>query len=273
MRSLYMKKIKKLWQVVVSFGILIIIWQLVATFGNFNSALFPAPSKVLSAFVELLTSGLKGSTSDATLISHLGASLYRFVIGYISSVVVAVLLGLILGWFNKVYAYIDPVVQLLRPIAPVAWAPFIVLWFGIGDIPAITIIFIAGFFPVLLSTISAVRGIDPIYLKVAKNFGLSQFSTLTKIVFPAIFPQIASSLHLALSTSWIFLVSGEMVGSQSGLGFLIMDTKNCIRSDALLATMITIGLVGLILDRLIGLAEKGISKKWGFGVTKYINKD
>lgn len=268
-----MKKIKKLWQIVVSFGVLILIWQLVSTFGGFNPVLFPSPSKVISAFQELFTTGLKGSTSDATLISHLGASLYRFAIGYISSVIVAVFLGLIFGWFNKIYAYIDPVVQLLRPIAPVAWAPFIVLWFGIGDIPAIAIIFIAGFFPVLLSTITAVRNIDPIYLKVAKNFGLSQIGILTKIVFPAVFPQIASSLHLALSTSWIFLVSGEMVGSQSGLGFLIMDTKNCIRADALLATMITIGAVGLLLDRLIGLAESLVAKKWGFGVVKYINKD
>jgi len=273
MRSLSMQKIKKLWHIVVSFGVLIIIWQLVATFGGFNSVLFPTPIKVATAFQELFTSGLKGSTSDATLISHLVASLYRFAIGYFSSVIVAVFLGLIFGWFNKVYAYIDPIVQLLRPIAPIAWSPFVVLWFGIGDIPAIAIIFIAGFFPVLLSTITAVRNIDPIYLKVARNFGLSQFATLTKIVFPAIFPQIASSLHLALSTSWIFLVSGEMVGSQSGLGFLIMDTKNCIRSDALLATMITIGVVGLLLDRLIGLVENLVAKKWGFGVTKYINKD
>lgn len=96
---------------------------------------------------------------------------------------------------------------------------------------------------------------------------------MTKIVFPATFPQIIASLHQALSTCWIFLVSGEMVGSQSGLGFLVMDAKNCIRADALLATMITIGLIGLLLDMLIGLIERAVSRKWGFGIVKYVNED
>jgi len=91
---------------------------------------------------------------------------------------------------------------------------------------------------------------EPVYRKVARNFGLSQAQTLYKVVFPAAFPQIMNSLRLALGTAWIFLVSGEMVGAQSGLGFLIMDAKNCLRSDALLATMITIGVIGLLLDNI-----------------------
>ena len=243
------------------------------TFGNFNSVLFPGPGKVLEAFQELLTTGLKGSTSGINLLGHIQASMARFLIGYFASVILGVLLGLFLGWFPTAFAYMNPVIQLIRPIAPVAWLPFIVLWVGIGDIPAIAIIFIAGFFPILLSTVGAVNGIDPVYLKVAENFNLSQFHTVFKIVFPAIFPQIANSLHLALSTCWIFLVSGEMVGSQTGLGFLVMDAKNCIRADALLAVMITICLVGLILDVLIKLFERWVAKTWGFGVVKYINAE
>jgi NitT/TauT family transport system permease protein len=242
------------------------------TFGNFNATLFPSPYKVLLAFGELFTKGLRGSSSNAILLVHLRDSLVRFLTGYLLSVILGVVLGLILGWFPHVFAYVNPVIQLLRPIAPVAWLPFFVLWIGIGDAPAIAIIFIAGFFPVLLSTVTAVRNVDPVFFKVAKNFGLGQLETIVKVVFPAAFPQIASSLHMALGTCWIFLVSGEMVGTQSGLGFLIMDAKNCIRADALLATMITIGLVGLLLDLLIGLFEKWVAKTWGFGVVKYIKK-
>lgn len=267
-----MKEIKKVWHIVVSIMILLVIWQIAVMVCDFSTVLFPSPSKVAIAWRELCTTGLQASTSHLNLFAHMGASLYRFFIGYVSATLCAVTLGLVFGWYDKLYAYVDPIVQLLRPIAPVAWAPFIVLWFGIGDIPAIAIIFIAGFFPIFISTVTAVRRVDSIYIKVAKSFGLSERSTVMNIIFPAVFPQIASSLHLALSTSWIFLVSGEMIGSQSGLGFLIMDTKNCMRSDALLATMFTIGLIGLLLDKLIGIGERFITNRWGFGVTAIENK-
>ena len=137
--------------------------------------------------------------------------------------------------------------------------PFIVLWFGIGNIPAIVIIFIAGFFPIVLSTASAIQNLDPIYHKVAQNFGLKKGIYVIKIALPAALTQIITSLRLALGTSWIFLVSGEMVGSQSGLGFLVMDSKNCLRPDALLAVIIVIGVIGLLLDTLIRLIEGEIA--------------
>lgn len=258
---------KSIKHVVISFVAFILVWQLAIVLGDFNDMLFPSPYKVLMAFRELFSEGLRGSSSNIVLIIHLRDSLLRFTAGYLLAVVFGVVLGLFFGWFTNVYAYVNPIIQLLRPIAPVAWLPFFVLWIGIGDAPAIAIIFIAGFFPILLSTISAVKNIDPVFLKVARNFGLSQIGTVIKIVFPATFPQISNSLHLALGTCWIFLVSGEMVGTQSGLGFLIMDTKNCIRADALLATMITIGLVGLILDVLVGMFEKWVMKTWGLGVS------
>ena len=264
--------LKFIKRIIISFAGLLLIWQLAVTLGNFNEVLFPAPIKVFKAFRELADTGLRGSFSNANLFVHIKDSLLRFAIGYLMAAFSGILLGLTFGWFKRLFAYINPVIQLIRPIAPVAWLPFIVLWVGIGDVPAITIIFIAGFFPILLSTVTAGNSIDPVFLKVAINFDLSQFRTITKVVFPAVFPQIAGSLHMALGTCWIFLVSGEMVGSQSGLGFLIMDTKNCIRADALLATMITIGIVGLLLDILIELFEKAVTKIWGFGVVKYVKK-
>ncbi len=261
--------LRSLKRTVLSFAAFILIWQAAVAFGDFNPALFPKPQKVLEAFQELISTGLQGSSSGISLFAHIQASLARFFAGYVLAVVFGVVLGLLLGWFPRVFAYVNPVIQLLRPIAPVAWLPFIVLWIGIGDVPAVAIIFIAGFFPVLLSTAGAVSSVDPVFLKVAENFNLSQFRTVAGIVFLAAFPQIANSLHLALSTFWIFLVSGEMVGAQSGLGFLVMDAKNCIRADALLAAMITIGGLGVLLDFLIGRLEKWVSNTWGFGIVKY----
>ncbi len=256
--------VKQIERITLSFLVFILLWQLIAQFSGVNSALFPSPFTVFQSFGELFTTGLKGSTSGATLWGHIGASLYRFFIGFLLSVVLGVLSGLLLGWFPKAFAYVNPIIQLIRPIAPVAWLPFVVLLVGIGDVPAIIIIFIAGYFQILLSTVTAVSNIDPVYLKVAQNFNLPDRQTLLKVVFPAIFPQIANSLHVALGTCWIFLVSGEMVGSQSGLGFLVMDAKNCLRSDALLATMITIGVIGLILDALLKAAERWFLQKAGY---------
>ena len=259
------KKLNILRHIIIAYAVLLAIWQLAASFSGVSSALFPSPCRVLLAFRELSVSGLSGSSSDATLSVHIRDSLLRFAAGYLLSAAAGITAGLLLGWFPRAFAYVNPVIQLLRPIAPVAWLPFLVLLVGIGDLPAVTIIFIAGFFPILLSTASAVQNIDPVYLRVAGNFGLSQRRTLTRIVFPAAFPQIAGSLHLALGTCWIFLVSGEMVGSQTGLGFLIMDAKNCLRADALLAAIITIGVIGFLLDQLIGLLERSLISVRGLG--------
>lgn len=249
----------------IAFAVLIAIWQLGIVLGGVNTNLFPAPLQVLDALNELWSRGLLGGSSDLTLPGHIAVSLGRFLVGYLLAAAAGIGLGLLLGYFPKAFAYVNPVIQLIRPIAPVAWMPFIVLWFGIGNIPAIVIIFIAGFFPVLLATAGAVGTIDPVYWKVADNFGMTGSQKIAKIVFPSIFPQIAASLKLAIGTSWIFLVSGEMVGAQSGLGFLIMDAKNSLRPDSLLAVMIVIGIIGLILDKLIGLLEKKVRTRWGVG--------
>lgn len=250
-----MKKLLSLKNILVSLVILLVVWQLAFWVSDFNAALFPSPLQAFNALAEMVSSGI--------LFTHIGASMYRFAAGYVSSVIIAVLLGLILGRLPKVFQYINPAVQLLRPISPMAWMPFIVLWFGIGDIPAIVIIFIAAFFPVLLSTVSAVGGIDPIYLKVSENFGIRQPQIMWKVIFPAAFPQIANGIHLALGTAWVFLVAGEMVGAQSGLGYLVIDARNNLRADILFADIIVIGFIGLLFDTLLKAAEKQILKAWG----------
>lgn len=250
-----MKKLLSLKNIVVSLVILLVVWQIAFWVSDVNAALFPSPLQAFNALTEMVSNGI--------LFTHTGASMYRFAAGYVSSVIIAVLLGLVLGRMPKIFQYINPAVQLLRPITPMAWMPFIVLWFGIGDIPAIVIIFIAAFFPVLLSTVSAVGGIDPIYLKVSENFGIRQPQIMWKVIFPAAFPQIANGIHLALGTAWVFLVAGEMVGAQSGLGYLVIDARNNLRADILFADIIVIGLIGLFLDTLLKAAEKQILKAWG----------
>lgn len=246
---------KKLIHILVSFALILILWQGAVSLGYWNQALLPSPPDVANGFLELVSSG--------TLFAGVKSSMYRFFVGYLLAAFSAVTLGLVLGWFRNAWSFVNPVVQLVRPISPIAWFPFIVLIFGIGDLPAIVIIFIAAFFPILLTTVNAVGKVDQTYIKVAKNFGIKQPMLLTKIVLPAAFPSIASGLHIALGTAWVFLVAGEMVGAQTGLGFMIIDARNNLRAGLLLASILSIGIIGLILDSFIGLAEKQLLKRWG----------
>ena len=240
-----------------SSAVTILLWQILCTLGGWNEALFPSPLRTLAGLGELIASGV--------LAYDIAASLLRFAVGYLSSVLIALVLGLVLGWYSRVWAYLSPIAQVLRPVSPVAWLPFIVLFFGIGEAPAIAIIFLAAFFPVLLSTIAAVQKIEPVYLRVAQNFGIGQPQLFTKILLPAVFPQVATGLHLALGTAWVFLVAGEMVGAQSGLGFLIIDARNNLRADLLMAAILVIGVLGLLLDSAMGLAERRLYRRWGMG--------
>lgn len=155
-----MKRCEHIGTVLVSFAVLFLLWQFGVTVSGVNHALFPTPIEVFRALFEEAKSGV--------LAVSILASLRRFAIAYLLSSFAAVTLGFLLGWFTRAFAFANPIIQLLRPISPTAWMPFAVLWFGIGDAPAIAIIFLAAFFPVLLSTVRAVRSVNPIYFKVAE---------------------------------------------------------------------------------------------------------
>src|SRR5207248_10582905 len=147
-----------------------------------------------------------------------GAGRARFGPSSLAAVPAAVPLGLLSGLRPPLWRAVDPVIQLVRPISPVAWFPLAVLWLGIGNLPAIAIIFVAAFYPALLATVSAVRRVDPIYLRVARNFGTRDHQLVFKVIVPAAFPQIAMGLRIAVGAAWVYLVAGEMLGARSGLG-------------------------------------------------------
>lgn len=237
----------------LAIGAFLGLWQLAA--GFYTPEQLPGPAKVLAGLGELAGSGI--------LWEHIQVSLIRFAISYSLALLVAVPLGLVLGWHTYSLKALGPILQILRPISPIAWFPLAVLWFGVGNAPAIFIIFLSAFFPILLSTISAVRKIDPVYLKVAQNFGVSQGMLFTKIVIPAAFPYIMIGLNIAIGVAWIHLVAGEMLGAQSGLGYLIVDSRNFLRTDWIMGGMLVVGLLGLAINTLFGWAEKSINRRWG----------
>lgn len=250
-----MKNGKQFIRAVISLSILIGVWWAIAASGHFEPSLLPSPWTVWQGMFDMIKEG--------TLWTHVWISLGRFFVGYLAAVVSGIVLGLIFGWYKKAWAYVDPIVQVLRPVSPIAWFPFIILWFGIGNAPAVVIIFTAAFYPILLSTVAGVNRVDSLYLKVAANFGIRQPQLLFKIILPAAFPMIMNGLHMAIGSAWVFLVAGEMVGAQSGLGYLIIDSRNSLRSDLVLAGIIFIGISGYFIDRFVRLIERFIEKQWG----------
>lgn len=249
-------KAEKIIFPVITIIILIFVWNWMS--GLFPSDLLPNPKAVFLSFGELKSS----------LFEHIGVSLYRFLGAYLVAALLAIPLGLIFGRYARLWFAFEPLAHIIRPISPVAWLPLIVLWFGIGDLPTMVIIFIAAFFPILLTTIAAVRNVDPVYLKVARNFNTGEFDILKKVIVPAAFPSITVGLHIALGTGWVFLVVGEMLGVRSGLGYLIIDGRNSLRYDMVIASMLMIGIIGLVFDHLITLFEKWVKQKWGYVTTK-----
>jgi NitT/TauT family transport system permease protein len=232
------------------------IWHIIASSGLFLPALLPTPLAVANATLELAQNGV--------LFKNIAASLLRVFTGFGLSAALAVPLGFYLGGHQRLQRAFNPLIQVLRPISPIAWIPLAILWFGIGDKPAIFIIFITTFFPVLVATITSIRSIDPLYIKTAVNFGATKKDILIKIILPATFPNVFVSLRIALGMAWVIIVAAEMVGMSSGLGYMILDARNFLRTDMVISGMLTIGLVGFTIDRVMVYIEDQIRKRWGY---------
>ena len=178
---------------------------------------------------------------------------------------VGVPFGLLLGWFGRAYQAFNPMIQIFRPISPIAWIPVAILWFGITDLAPIFLIFLASVFPITVSAMAAVQNMQPVYLRAAQNFGLSRLQLFRRVIFPSCLPQIITGLRIALGIAWLVVVAAEMIAVNTGLGYLIIDARNAgKRYDLVVAGMVMIGLIGLVLDLLVRRLEKFDEVRWGY---------
>ncbi len=222
-----------------------------------SSSIFPGPRAVALALVELVTHGL--------LLKYTVASLFRVAWGFTLAVLIGVPLGLTLGWFRPAYQALNPLLQMLRPISPIAWIPLAILWFGISDAAPIFLIFLASVFPITVSASAAVRNLQPVYVRAAQNFGLSQLQLFRRVILPGTLPQILTGIRIALGIAWLVVVAAEMVAVNSGLGYLIIDSRNAgKRYDLVIAGMIVIGFIGLALDLIVRRIERFDEVRWGY---------
>ena len=231
-------------------------WSLLSLVNLFPPTAFPSPRSVAVGLSEELLTG--------RLARDLVASLFRVAAGYILAVVLSIPVGLILGHSPVMRAALLPAVNFLRSLSPLAWIPFAILWFGIGDPPVVFLIFMATFFPLVLVTLAAVANVPSVYFQVAHEYGYRGANLLTRITLPAIMPQIITALRVTGGMAWLVLVAAEMIAGRDGLGFAIWDARNGLRLDLLVSGMIVIGLIGAIIDWLLSLLEKLPDVRWGY---------
>jgi NitT/TauT family transport system permease protein len=230
-------------------------WWLVVTVTH--SAIFPTPWQVLTGAFEL--------ARDGTLWLDIGASLLRVAAGFLLAVLVAVPLGLWMGWVVGAFETLNPVLQILRPISPIAWIPIAILWFGVGDASPIFLIFMSSVFPMVVQTTAGVHTIERRYLWAAENFGVSRFTLFTHVVIPAVLPQVIVGMRIGLGVAWLVVVAAEMIALRSGLGYLIIDSRNAgNRYDLVIAGMAIIGLIGLSLDGIMRRLERLKIVRWRY---------
>jgi NitT/TauT family transport system permease protein len=238
------------------------IWQWVASMGWVNENILPSPVAVARKWWAYLMplqdfntwhennaggSWLAWAMSGELIVDSLG-SLYRVVVGFAVGAGLALPLGLAMGASRIVYAWMNPLAQLLRPIPPIAYIPLSILWFGLGNPPAIFLIAIGAFFPVLMNTIAGVRQVDGIYLRAARNLGAGGTTMFLRVILPAAVPYILTGMRIGVGTAFIVVIVSEMIAVNNGLGFRILEAREYFWSDKIIAGMITIGLLGLAID-------------------------
>ena len=236
-------------------AVLLMVWQFAVS--RHPGGLLPSPSQVALGLWELLLSGL--------LLKYIVASLFRVTWGFLIAAILAIPLGLAAGWFRRGELALNPLAQIFRPISPLAWIPIAILWFGVGDLSSVFLIFIGCFFPLLVTAITAVGSVPSIYMDVGRNFGLSSTELLWQVIYPATMPQLLVGLRITLGVAWLVVVAAEMISVNSGLGFLIVDARNAgNRYDLVVAGMVVIGVIGLLLDVAMRSLERMKFLRWGY---------
>ena len=249
-------RISRLWLLVA----FVVMWELVSIFGQrINPQLdvmMPPPTAVISAASDLMARGV--------LFTHIFDSLYRVLLAVGAATALGVPLGLAMGWSRRFRFVVDPLLEFIRPIPPLAWIPLSILWFGIGDVQIVYIIFLAAFFPIVLNSLAGARDVDPYLVRAGLSLGAGPRELFLTVVLPAALPHIFTGMRVGLGIGWMALVAGELVAAPSGLGYMINNARTLFRSDYILLGMVLIGILGLVLDYLMRQAAR-LAMPWHKG--------
>ena len=241
-------------------AIVIVIWQIIGSRPGMQ-AMIPSPTLVLSAWYDSIFGKAGGMSLNpylGTWLSNVEYSAVRVIQGFALSIVVGVPLGLMIGWNRLVATMADPMVQVLRPIPITAWLPFSIAVFGIRDLGSISLIFVGGFFAIVVNTTQGARDVDKNLMRAARMMGASSWTLLRRVVLPAALPNIFTGMRIGLGIAWTAVVAAEMVAVKSGLGYVLWDAYYVGRMDIVFADMASIGIMGFLSDRLIITIERRV---------------
>ncbi len=236
---------------IVSVSTILLIWHVVTYLQIFPELFVPRPRAVVESFVHVATEGYRGGT----LAQHLGTSLFRVLLGFALALVTAVPIGLAMGYNRVVRGLLDPIIEFYRPLPPLAYYTILVVWLGIENESKIALLFLAAFPPLSISAMSGVRGISPDRIHGALSLGASHRQVFRHVVFPSCLPEIFTGIRVSIGFTYTTLVSAEIVAATSGIGWMVLDASKFLRSDVIFMGIIVMGLTGLLLDRLVRLAE------------------
>jgi NitT/TauT family transport system permease protein len=239
---------------------LLCLWQLLSSLGVIASFKLPSPLEIMGGLKDIATDGMP---PGHLLHLHIIYSLYRVALGFTAACVLGIPLGLVMGWFPRMRHLFNPLVEILRPVPPLAWIPIAIVWFGIGIHSAAFIIFLSAFFPVLLSTMSGVVSIPPLLIDAARTLNAGERDIFFKVLLPGSIPSIFVGIRIGMGVGWMTLVAAEFSGVKEGygLGFMIMTARDIQRPDEILAGMLVIGIIGFLIDALLRAVESRI-KQW-----------
>jgi len=236
---------------------LLIVWELVSRYQMLSPQALPAPSQVFLKWIEYARPHEPFDAEQTNYIAwlfsgelpqDLWATFFRVLIGFLIGAGLALPLGLFMGNFEQIYQLFNPLIQILRPIPPIAYVPLSILWFGLGNPPAFFLISLGAFFPVLMNTISGVRNVDAIYIRAALNLGASRMTLFRRVIVPSAMPHILTGLRVGIGVAFICVIVAEMIAVNNGLGYRILEAREFFWTDKIIAGMVTIGLLGLAID-------------------------
>jgi NitT/TauT family transport system permease protein len=248
------KKWEKLFWPVLASALFLALWHYAVVWSA--TKVFPSPLAVEKGLAELARKDL--------LWADIGDSLRRVALGFGAAAALGIPIGLTLGWYPTANQTVNPLLQILRPISPIAWIPVAIILFGVGDATAVFLIFLGAFFPIVVACVSGVSNVPSVFRRAGRNFGLTPPQLLAKVIFPAALPQIIIGLRISLGIAWLVMVAAEMIAVDSGLGYLVIDARNSgKRYDLVVAAMLVIGLIGLALDLCFRRIRDIPSVRWG----------
>lgn len=238
--------------------LLVLLWEAAGRYGWIHELFFPPASKIFASFFEMISSG--------EIFGHIGVSLWRAGLGYFLAALVAISLGVLMGYWKSVYEACELVVELLRAVPPPAIIPVAILFLGIGDEMKVFIILFSCAFPILVNTMDGVRNVDPVLIRTARTFGLGQGILIWKVVIPAASPFIMTGMRIAMAIALILVVISEMIGATAGIGYFILDAQRSFKIPQMYAGMLVLALLGYALNRCFLLVDAYVMA-WHKGLT------